>query len=548
MGYDKINKILKESGITKTSPFETSNFFIRQINATGVKLDNYWENELVHSNPTKRTSITEFSRIEKKRIERTTKWYFDFRSTKTGIGDFPGEVEYFIIPIAHEKIPTYLSSEINSLGSFYPVYLSSIQASLQCPVLALFPFESKVPENYRLIKITNARKSTIEDKNSVLQPILIVEDFDELNYEKIYLDTCNADSVLEKQYVEKIIGEYFPSVKSELQSPILSSPLKGFLSGGVSMIYENKSYASNILDITEKISPPQYRIDFPKKFYSDKFMGIPFNVGDCPYDIDKKIETKDTNNLAGIKNLLNKKNSFAEFSVVGQYREAGRDMDSLNNLLEIFFKTDINISEEVACELRDDITTNRFFRGLNQEDIHINITKARSLQPFISLQNQTYLKEKQRSIFSHVHSELKSFFSSEQTRDNFANKFIRDCGLKLESIAASIARSNFRGEISRSDLDKAKGIITDSINQIFNSPKMEVFKRQNIVDRTSYKKRIVLDTISKDSLTFLDIWELLKNDGRIKSKVELQSILNELVSSIEVFYDKGTGKYKAMSF
>ena len=556
MEYDKINKILKELEINKIDSFETSNFFTQQ--KTAIKnIDDYptWKNEITHTLSHQRTSINEYSKIERKRIENTKKWFFNFISTKTKCGKTLAPVEYFAMPISFKDMPIKMNTIIESLeGNPYPMYLSSIQGTNQCPILALFDREKRVPQDNYLIRIEESRKVYIKDEKLGLRPALIIEKFEELDYDKMYLDIPDNDSMIEKKYVSKILKESFPTMNIALQAPVLSAPGEIFHEGGISLTYENKSPISqSILDMVQEMSPPQYRTKpMPPRDFNGKILkqndGIPVHFSEKPYKIRQKIRSVSNKEMGDIEKTFAEKRNFTELSIVGQYEEKGRKMEDFDNLVKVFSKIDINFSSQDAIEFGDEYDTERIMKDANSETMHVNIVKSKHCMSAIPIENQSYFQRMQKLIRETMNGSFEELYRDDEARQRFLNKSIKDSNRKLQNIAATIARSNFRKKISEKDLLDSKGISCDSINSTFTKDITYEYKKEKSNMKINYKKQIILDVLYSESLIFLDIWEYLKNSKEFKTKLELQKMLNELLSSVEIFYDRYTGKYKLMKF
>lgn len=100
-------------------------------------------------------------------------------------------------------------------------------------MIGLIPQIIKQPIDHRLINITKSKKLySFNRLFNKVECVLVIEDWEELESDKIYVDVSHESKIISKILDENLFGD--EQISLCFQSPIISAPFDGSI-GGISL-------------------------------------------------------------------------------------------------------------------------------------------------------------------------------------------------------------------------------------------------------------------------------------------------------------------------
>ncbi len=252
-----------------------------------------WKKKVETQYPWQRQYLNcEFLKHEEKRIQDCDKWHKKFIKTENGSNlDY---ASFYSVPI---EISSSWKAAIADAGNYGYVGISALYNSPSVLVTALVHYTVKQPQEYRLIGITKSKRINIVNRRLCLvQPVVIIEDWDYIESDRIYVDVP-----YEKQIIQNIINENLvdnDQISQSFQSPILSAPYVDGSIGGIALssFSCDSSFSKELLKTIQQLVPPEYRPYLPPKNAYNGFKfpyleGIRFRLAERPCSDNNVLST-----------------------------------------------------------------------------------------------------------------------------------------------------------------------------------------------------------------------------------------------------------------
>lgn len=470
----------------------------------------------------------EFLKYERKRINELVKWRTDFIRAK--YEQSLNEAYFYVIPI---ELSTYWKGAVAEKGNYNYLGLSSLQNSPHVLLTALIEHNRKKPIDYSFIRITKSKKSNIIDKFNSVQNVIIIEGWEQISSDKMYIDVPHEKSHIQKLIKENLIGDENTSLS--FQSPLMSSPHVSGSIGGISLasLSNNGFFSRELIKTILKMTPPEYRGTIPpeKAYIGSKINdieGIKFHFAERPYINDKRVSSFLDTSENKLRNEIEKRKKFnGEYSIFSTITPISSKSTSVwNELLKGFTDTEITLPENLE-ELREsDVDLDRMNKAIT-EDLWLQIVASRQLNPPIDKEpsqwlNQTLIKLKQDFdvLLSESHKEgiQKNYVVREMLFNTDNN---------VKRLAQSFARAENRDILNENDFSKARDLIVDNFTGFISHPNFEGL--QSYVKKKEENSRFSIlgaCLINNQKSTIQEIWESTKSSNLFKDLTDLQGVLD----------------------
>lgn len=489
-----------------------------------------WGQNTETSVPWKRQYLNqEFLHYEQKRIRDLVEWRTGF--WKAEEGQFLEEVYFYTIPIEPH---TFWKGAIAEKGNYNYIGLSGLQNSPQVLVVALIPKDLKQPLDYRLIRIVKAKKSYITNTRfGLIEHVIIIEEWEPLNSDKIYIDVPYEKSHVQKIIKENLIGDENTSLS--FQSPLMSSPYVSGSIGGVSLssISANGLFSQELIKTILKMTPPEYRgMRPPERAYIggklDDIQGIKFHFAERPYSDNECVSSFFDTSENRLKNEINKRNKFpGEYSIFSTINPIYSNSTSVwNELLKSFTDTEITLPENLEDLPESDVDLTRMNKAIN-EDLWIQIVSSRQLNPPIDGESSLLLNQTLERLRKDFDALLSDAHKEDIQKDFIVRSMLSPTNYNLKRLAQSFARAENRDKLSEFDFSKARNLIVDNFGGFISHSNFEgiqshIKKKENDV-RFSV---VETDLINNPKSTVQEIYESIKSTGSFKDLTDLQGLLD----------------------
>ena len=492
-----------------------------------------WRKNSSFSSPWDREYLNlDFLKHEKKQIEKITEWYYK-KFQKADENDVLPEISLYLIPV---ELSLQWKATINSLGNYNFRGLSALQNSPSIIMIGLFPHNiEKQPNEYSLINILKSKKVSLNNThNGISVYALIIEEWEDLPSDSLYLDVPHEKDVLQKLFKKHIsIGK---SYTSSFQSPLIGAPYTPGSVGGISLASStnNSRFAQDFAKLLQQIMPPEYRsIPPPQKAYLGqrfKYLdGISFHFAERSSTQGNYFSSFYDNSYNSLtQELDNRKKFLGEYSIfstlISNYtspREILKDM--ANN----FTATEITLPEKID-EITDwaDIDLNTIRSDINEDELWIQIANAHQIKPSIIPNNQEYVYTTKK-IAKDFDAILSDTLKVEAERESTVNWMMSNTQHNIKRLAQSLARSTNKFEVTRDNLDDARGIIVDNFGGMVDNGKFDFIRAKLEKSKTDARFSIVQETIIiLKSPTAREIYDEVKNSGLFSDMYDLQNLLD----------------------
>ncbi len=518
-----------------------------QLNIT-LKEYYLWRRKTETSLPWKRQYLNqEFLNYEQKRINDLVKWRVHF--SKSENNQKLDEVSFYTIPI---ELSSSWKAAIIEEGNYNYMGLSGLQNSPAVLAVALIPRDlKKQPSDYKLIQITKSKKSYLMNKrNGLIQPVIIIEDWDPLESDKIYVDVPHEKNHIQNIIKENLVAEN--NLSLSFQSPLMSSPYVPGSIGGISLssFSTNGPFTQELIKTILQMIPPEYRgLKPPEKAYlggkMDDIEGIKFHFAERPYFDKKYVSGFFDPSTRTLVSEISKRNKFVgEYSIFSTINPHYSNSGSVwNELLNDFTNTEITIPENLEELPEMDVDLTKMQKAIN-EDLWIQIVASRQLNPSIG--------EEESSIFNNTLKRLKDDFDAilsgvhkdEFQKEHIVKSMLYDTSYNVKRLTQSFARAEDRDKLNEFDFSKARNLIVDNFTGFINHPRFESIT-YSMEKRKRDSRFLIIETeiINNQKSTAQEIYESVKSTNLFRDIYDLQELLDWARKKGHVWINK-EGKYE----
>jgi len=496
--------------------------------------------------PWKRQYLNEqFLEYEKKRINKLTKLQKEFRKVKSTT-TLDG-ASFYTVPLV---LFSSWKAAIAERGNYNYIGLNAILNSLHAQLIALFPNETKQPQEYRLIEITKSSRTMLFNKRlNIFDYAVIIEDWAYLPSDKIYVDVP-----YEKQNIHKIFKENLTDndqLSLSFQSPIMSAPRVYGSIGGISLssISDDLKFGRELVKAIQLIVPPEYRIlNPPKKVYNgSKFEyldGIKFHLAERPYcdkNVLSGICSREYNRLS--KEQLKRYKFKGEFSIFSTISpDVGNETHVWKELLKEFTATEVTIPWNIYDLVEEDVYSKSLKSAVN-EDLWIQVVHCHQYNPGIDtkadndfIKTVDLLRKDYDVLLSDTHKD-------EQDREYIIGSMLGPSKDNLKRIAQSIARADEKDQLSSKYLKQARDLIIDNFKGFIEHPDFKdiksVMEKRKVKTIAENRYSIVqTEIINNPRSSTSEIFESVKSTNLFRDIYDLQHFLDWLHDKGHVIVDR----------
>ena len=502
------------------------------MNIVDFSLKDYylWASKSWTSVPWKRQYLNqEFLSYEQKRIKDLVEWRTDF--FKADEGQSLNEVYFYSIPIEPH---TYWKGAIAEKGNYNYIGLSGLQNSPQVLMVALIPQDLKQPLDYRLIRIVRAKKSFIVNTRfNLVQPVIMVEEWETLNSDKIYLDVPHEKSHVQKLIKENLIGDENTSLS--FQSPLMSSPHVSGSIGGISLssMYSNSLFSQELIKTILKMTPPEYRgMKPPERVYDggkvNNIQGIKFHFAERPYFDNKYVSSFFDTSENRLRNEINKRNKFSgEYSIFSTINPIYSNSTSVwNDLLKSFTDTEITLPEDLGDLIESDVDLTRMNKAIT-EDLWIQIVSSRQLNPPMDWESSLLLNQTRERLKKDFDTLLSDAHKEGIQKDFIVRSMLHPTSYNLKRLTQSFARAENRDKLNEFDFSKARNLIVDNLGGFVSHPNFEGIQSHIKKKENDLRFSVVeTDLINNPKSTIQEIYSSVQPTNLFKDLTDLQGLLD----------------------
>ena len=501
-----------------------------------TKLKDYflWMRKTEATQPWLRRNLNrDFYKHEVSRIKSFSSWYDNFNTSLTKENSVLDEVSLYVVPI---ELASDERASISEIDYYNAVGLSLIRNHDAYVIIGLLPYEMKKPDDYRLIRISKPIKKTIiNKKRKEVKNALLIQDWDYLPEDHIYLDIPHEKRIIQKLFEENLISDQ--TISQSFQSPIASAPYVHGNIGGISLVSLSgtSSFAQELIKSVQMMVPPEYREILPPKssLNGTKFhlsSGVTFELAERPY-LDNNIMTGVYGKDYGIVNdhYIKRKNfngEYSFFSVLNPPKEASSEV--WKDLMRRFACNDITISEEIDRLPQADVDLTRLQKTIN-EDLWIQVVNMRQLNPPINSNSDLLLMRILQKLKNDFDSLLSDVHKEEISREIIVNQMLKPMKYTVIRLSQAFSRSNYQENIDDKITSKVRSLILDNFTGFLQSPKFERIRK--IMKKKKRNKRFELVEsviINNPYLSLNEIYEEVKATKFFKDRTDLQELLDWL--------------------
>jgi|SRR3989344_2115886 len=453
----------------------------------------------------------DFLKSEQKRINKNFEWKLNYK--KVPEGGTLEEIEFYILPM---KLSIDWQEEIR-LNNLNFKGLSALHDDLHCQMILLIPKEVDVPEDYSLIKIISSKKKIILNKKlsifSNLKEALIVEKWEPIKeIEKIYIDIPT-----EKKLVSKILIRALGDVQiaNSIQAPILSAP--GVINSykGISHSAQtNDEMALDLMKITQRMLPWELRTAKTniKPIWREELRGIHYYLSEN-HPISKNVVHCF---LSTDYSLIDKLNEFrldypGEYSFFSPFIKNKISKQLITKALNKFACTDIT-SNYIERLKQGEYLLPLIEKEIN-EDLHINIINYRQIRPRIEISDNES-SSFQKKIEEDWEPFLLDFGHNDENAKVLSKIYAKKSYESILRISQSIARGKLKEYSDSSDINEARKIFQDNINDLWEQLGGMGIKEEIKKQGQNVKVNAIMGVLGGKPLSEKDIYDEIGSNGR----------------------------------
>ncbi len=478
--------------------------------------------------PWKRQYINfEFLTYEQKRIEEVSKWYKKF--SKCNVNEPLDEVSLYTVPV---ELSTSWKASITELGYDDYIGLSALYNSPQILILALLPRIVELPREYRLIRIIKSKRVNIVNKRlNKVQPAIIIEDWEDLPSDSIYVDISFERRVIEKIISENLVND--KQISLSFQAPITSAPPVHGSFGGVSLssIAGKSPFAQELIKTIYLMVPPEYRGVVPsgQLYAGNKFKyekGIKFHLAERPNIDNHILRGVYSNNYSPVLREVYKRYKFSgEYSIFSTLSPRyGSTSQIWKELLKNFTVTEITLPEDLDELPEMDVDLTRL-RNAIDEDLWIQVVHARQINP--SIESDDDLAKITNLIMEDLDIILSDVHRRKEDREILVRSMLCQTQYNLKRIAQSLARSLEKEIVTFNELKSARNLIVDNFRGFIYHPEFKRMRWRMERNKESARFSVVQTIIINNPRSSArKIYELAKSAKLFKDIYDLQGLLD----------------------
>lgn len=422
----------------------------------------------------------DFIDYEKKRIEELSLWRRKFLKINQG-EILNEEASFYVIPI---KISSFWKTAIMEEGNFDYIGLSALQNSPQVISIALIPSTTKRPRDYQLIKISGVKKVNLYNKKeNKIEPAIIIENWDKLESDKIYIDVP-----IEKDYLKKIFRESLAieeNIAKSLQLPFLSSPYVVGSSGGITLSSFSSlgNFSKELIRTMIRMLPPEYR-NIPPPIGSYKGVrfsyinGIDLHFAERPYSENSIMTGLANSSYKRLYDELSNRNSFnGEYSIFSNINTSSETKTTQwIELMNRFTSTEITIPREFEEFAKFDFANLEKLKRSITSEMWSQMVHARYLLPSFNITEQNQLNKTILRLREDVNVHLSDVHKDESIRNNLIDSMFSKLSDNLKRTIKSIARSENKEQLDENHFSEARNLIIDNFTEYLSHRRVEDLK------------------------------------------------------------------------
>lgn len=472
----------------------------------------------------------DFLKFEKKKINDLSNWYNKFQKTERN--KYLDAASFYVKPVS---LNSSWKAAIAECGDFNYVGLSALCSSPPLLLIGLIPRIRKQPLYHRLINITKSKKMYLFNRLfNKAESVLFIEDWDELESDRIYVDVAYESKIISKILDEKLFGD--EQISLCFQSPIISAPFDGSIGGiSLSSLSGSSSFSKELTKTIQLMVPPEYRtLQPPKIIFDGKYFqyrnGIEFRLSERPYSDNNVLSSFFTTQYNIINSELRMRSKFSgEFSIASSISPNKADMNlMLQELWKNFSDTEITLSKEIDKLPESDTDLTRLQKVID-EDIWLQVVNSRQYSPIMS-------KDAEKDFTENIDNRLWEDFDAllpdtykNESREFLIRKLLSQSKCNLMRIAQSFARSEIKEQLERTQLKDARNLILDNFTDLVM--RSDVRKIESKVGkRVTNPRYLVVQTelISNPGLTTQELFNAVKSTNLFRDLYDLQGFLDWL--------------------
>ncbi len=491
-----------------------------------------WKRKVETQYPWQRQYLnSEFLNYEIKRIKDCQDWYKKF--LKSRLGNSLEEASFYIVPM---EISYPWKAAIAELGNLNYVGLSALFNSPSVTVAAVIPYTIKQPQEYRLIELTKSKRMNIINKRlNMVEPVVIIEDWNYLESDSIYVDIPSEEKVIKKILNENLIDNN--QISLSFQSPIMSAPYVDGSIGGISLssISCDSTFAKELLKTMQQLVPPEYRALMPPKSaykgYTVPYLdGIGFHMAERPYSDNNILSTLYAKEYPRLETELSKRYKFdGEFSIFSTFNpDEGNVTQIWKESLKNFNATEVTLPWEIDELINWDVDLRRLKRVVS-EDLWIQVVKARQLQPRMSVEADKDFVKTINLLKADFDALLSDINKQTESRDYLVNSMLYQGSYNLKRVAQSIARGDEKDQLDGKYFKEARDLIIDNFTGFINHPRFRLIKSRMESKREDARFSVVQTAIiNQPRSSTSEIFESIKTLHLFRDNYDLQELLDWL--------------------
>ena len=480
----------------------------------------------------------EFLEYERKRISKIEIWNKEFNRSENGKS--LDEISLYVVPL---KIDTSWNVAIESQTKSTPVGLSALFNTPIVVTLGLIQKGKNIPENYSLINIIKSKKSYIfNEKLNKTESAVLIEEWEELPSDSIYLDIPYEKRVIEQLFTENL--QLDKEISKSVQAHILSSPYDGKVGGiSLSSLSWNSKLAIELMKIIQLMVPPEYRdIGPPKKAVNGitfESNGIQYKLSERPklgQSILSKVYSDNYDKLH--QSLIDRNNFDGEYSLFSSIKVSeGTRRQKILETFRNFTQTEITLSDIDQILTEDDMYVRPLLKTID-ENLWIQVVHAHQNFP---KEGKNYDKE-YNDIIELLSKDydvlLADKFKQEKIRELIVRSMLNKTSYNIRRLAQSFARADDKNEIKNKYLKESRRITLDNFERLISEPSIKK-EINSIKDYESNERYTAVQAtlINNSNLTVIEIFHEVKATDLFKDEYDLQDLLDWMHNKGHVIRD-----------
>ncbi len=502
-----------------------------------------WKNRSHAEYPWKRQFRNlDFLKYEEKLLQDAFRWYGKFLKSKNA--SQLDEISLYVVPL---ELDFSWKAAIVECGDFNYFGLTPLFNSPPLLLIGLIPTRAKQPRDYQLIRVIKSKKLHLFNKKKyAIEPVIIIEDWEEMKSDKIYLDVPYERGIVQKTIRENLIDDN--QISLAFQSPIISAPVSGHIGGvALSSISAKSNFAFELLKTMQMIVPPEYRsLPPPQKAYDGAnfqyFDGIKFHLAERPSFGTYTLSTVCATEYDTVYNaMLKRYRAGGEMSVLSTLYSPTQYVPNIwAELLKNFSETEFTLPYDLD-ELKGidiDLTS---LKGAINEDLWMQVVYSKQYKP--ALDDPSEFDALKSLLSKDFDAHLSGTDVDDSTREFLVRQMMAKSGDNLKRIAQSLARSEEKDIVSLDHLKMARSTIIENFDGFIRHDRFNKIRFK----MAEMKRNIRLNVLRAElnfhpQLSVKEIFEDVKSESVFDDIYDLQGFLDWLNTRGYVIVD-GNKKY-----